>query len=323
MEIFSVKPSFYLFSVLMKKLLRNIIFFFIPIIVVIAILPVDKRLKYQGLKDDCFNHGIWIYDRLFNNEKPIDIAFIGSSHTINGINDKLINENIECGKVVNLGYCRLGRNLSYVFLKELLTQKHIKHLILEVREDEDRYSHPIFPYVANSRDVLLPNPFFNRDILADIWTHLSYKTEIFQDIIYKQEKYAPLSTNDFGIASSNDTATSTYLDEIALKRSVLKPPLTKLERNFHMNFARKYLSKISKLCNKNNVQISFLYLPAYGSPYEKPKEFETYSKYGEILIVPKNILENKNNWHDDGHLNQAGAKELSLWLSDHINNNWR
>ena len=27
----------------------------------------------------------------------------------------------------------------------------------------------------------------------------------------------------------------------------------KLERNFHMSFARKYLSKISKLCNKNNI----------------------------------------------------------------------
>lgn len=307
----------------MKKLLRNIIFFFIPVLVVIAILPVNKRLKYHGLKDDCFNHGIWIYDRLFNNENPIDIAFVGSSHTINGINDKLINENIEYGNVVNLGYCRLGRNLSYILLKELIAQKQIKNLILEVREDEDRYSHPIFPYVANSSDVLLPNPFFNRDIVADIWTHLSYKTEIFQDFIYKQEKDVPIMTNDFGFASSKDTATIVHLDAMALKRSIPKPPLTKLERNFHMSFARKYLLKISKLCNKNNIQITFLYLPSYGSPYEKPKEFETYSKYGEILLVPKNILENKNNWHDEGHLNQTGAKELSLWLSDQININLR
>ena len=305
----------------MKKLIRNIIFFLTPVLLIIIILPVNKRLVYKGLKGDCFNHGIWIYDRIFNNEKPIDIAFIGSSHTINGINDKLISENIDYGKAVNLGYCRLGRNLSYVLLKDLISQKKIKILILEVREDEDRYSHPIFPYVATSRDVLLPNPFFNRDILSDIWTHLTYKTEILQDYIYNQQKDTPLRNNDYGFASSKDTASSKFLDEIKLKRSIKKMTLTKFKRNFYMSFARKYLSKINELCKKNNIQIIFLYLPSYGYSIEKPKEFETYNKYGKVLIVPKFILENKNNWHDEEHLNQTGANELSIWISNQINKN--
>jgi hypothetical protein len=94
--------------------------------------------------------------------------------------------------------------------------------------------------------------------------------------------------------------------------------MSKLERDFHMNFARTYLSKIHKLCKENNIQITFLYIPAYASPLARPKEFETYSKYGNILIVPRYILENKNNWYDEGHLNQSGAKALSLWLIDQI-----
>ena len=64
----------------MKRLLRNIILFCVPLLVVLIILPVDKRSKYQGLEDDCFNHGIWIYDRVFNNKMhdvlPIAMAML-------------------------------------------------------------------------------------------------------------------------------------------------------------------------------------------------------------------------------------------------------
>lgn len=304
----------------MKKLIRNILVFIIPVIILISIIPVNNRFKYQGLKDDCFNHGIWIYDRIYNNENSIDVAFLGSSHTINGINDKLISDNIRFGQAVNLGYCRLGLNFNYVLLKEIISQKKIKHLILEVRENEDRYSHPIFPYIASSRDVMLPNPFFNRDILDDIWTHLAYKIEILQEIIYQNEKSVPISTIAYGFASSKDTASINLLDDIKLKRSVPKNPLTKFEKFFHGNFARVYLQKICKLCDENNIQITFLYLPSYGALFDKPEEYETYINYGVVLIPPTNILDNKNNWFDENHLNQTGADELSLWISGQINN---
>lgn len=304
----------------MKKLIKNIFIFLLPVLVIIVLMPVNNRFKYQELKDDCFNHGIWIYDRIYNNEKPVEVAFLGSSHTVNGINDQVISENIDCGEAVNLGYCRLGRNLSYVLLKELILKKNIKHLILEVNEDEDRYSHPIFPYIASSRDVMLPNPFFNRDIVFDIWTHLAYKIEILQDVVFQHEKEVYIRTNDYGFASSKDTASSALLDEIKIKRSVPRKPLTKMERDFHLNFARVYLKRINKLCDEHNIQITFLYLPSYGSPHANPKEYENYIQYGEILIPPKHILEKQTNWHDENHLNQTGANELSLWLSDKINN---
>lgn len=303
----------------MKKLIINTLLFLIPIVIFIIVLPNDKRLKYQGLEDDCFNHGIWIYDRIYNNDKPIDIAFMGSSHTLNGIDDSLISENIQLGEAVNLGYCRLGRNLSYVFLKDLIAEKQIKHLVLEVLEDEDRYSHPIFPYLASTHDVLFPPPFFNRDILSDLWTHFVYKTEILQDIIYKQEQSKPIRTVEYGFTTSQDTASVEYLDSIMQKRSKPEPLMSKFERDFHMNFARKYLSKINQICNKNNIQITFLYIPAYGSHLVKPKEIETYSKYGKVLIAPRQIFDDKNNWYDKGHLNHSGAKALSLWLINQIN----
>jgi hypothetical protein len=295
----------------MKKLIRNSVAFLIPILLVLVILPVNNRLKYQGLSDDCSNHGIWLHDRIHINETAIDIAFLGSSHTSNNINSQT---------AVNLGYCRFGRNFSYALLKEILSAKSIKHLVLEVDENEDRYSHPIFPFIASSKDVMLPNPFFNRDIFADMWMHLAYKVELLQDEIYKHEKAVPICQSNYGFEASPDTASVVLLDETKLKRSKVKKPLSQFEQRFHGNFARVYLKKIAKICAENNIQITFLYLPSYGRACHGPSEYEEFNKYGKILITPNYILENKSNWFDENHLNQNGAKELSVWLSEQINN---
>jgi len=307
----------------MKHFHRNIVLFLLPLLVLILIMPVNQRLKYIGLKHDCFNHGIWIYDRIFNNSKPIDVVFLGSSHTINGINDQLIEENIHNDQlaVVNFGYCRLGRNLDYVLLKEILKKKHPKYLFLEVREDEDRYSHPIFPYIASDKDVLFPWPFFDKNILSDIWTHFSYKIELFQDWIFFNTLEMPIRKNDFGFASSTDTASGKILNETKLKRNKPRPELTKPERDFHMSFARGYIKRIHKICKENHIKVVFLYLPSYGTSLNKPKEYDTYLKYGEVWIPPDQIMQNPAHWHDENHLNRAGAAQLSQWIADKIKKN--
>lgn len=303
----------------MKKLYKNTLLFLLPVWVIILVLPVNPRLKYVGLKHDCFNHGLWIYDRIYNHAKPIDIAFLGSSHTINGIDDRLIENKLNGRlKVVNFGYCRFGRNLDYVLLKEILKKKNPGYLFLEVRENEDYYSHPVFPYIASDKDVLFPYPFFDRDLLYDIWTHFSYKVELVQDRLFSKESSTPIRTNDFGFASSYDSAEAGLLDKVKLKRQIQGPEPTKLERDFHMAFPLGYLKRIHRLCATRKIKIVFLYLPSYGSPVKKPKEYKTYRKYGKVVIPPEQILQKQSNWHDENHLNQTGAKELSRWLADEI-----
>ena len=204
-------------------------------------------------------------------------------------------------------------------LKEILKKKHPKYLFLEVRENEDYYSHPIFPYVASDKDVLFPWPFFDRDILSDIWTHFSYKIELIQDRLFTKALSTPFRKNDFGFASSPDTASGKSLNEIKKKQNRPGKKLTPFERNFHMSFARGYLKRIDKLCTKNSIKIIFLYLSSYGTSLSKPKEYKTYLKYGEVWIPPLQIMQNTDYWHDVNHLNRAGAKAISLWLAGKIN----
>ena len=305
----------------MKKLFRNILLFLVPVLVLILFLPVHPRLKYIGLKHDCFNHAIWVYDRIFNNPKPVNIAFLGSSHTINGIDDSLIEHRLmENVSVVNFGYCRLGRNLSYVLLKELLKKKHPEYVFLEVREDEDYFSHPVFPYLASDRDVLFPHLFFDEKILSDIWLHFSYKVELLQDVLFSENILVPVRTNNFGYAVSSDTASPTALQQVLRKQRKPVSKQTSLIRDFHLSFARGYLKKIHNLCTRRKIKLIFLYLPSYDTSLSlrKPKEYSTYQKYGKVWIPPERILTKQDNWHDEGHLNREGSRELSMWLAGEI-----
>ena len=79
----------------MKQILLKIALFFgllaIPL-VALFILPYSEEFAYHYVEHDCYNHGAWIYDRIVHNQAPIDIAFVGSSHTIHAFQDKKMEE---------------------------------------------------------------------------------------------------------------------------------------------------------------------------------------------------------------------------------------
>lgn len=133
----------------MRKFIIHTLLFLIPVAGVAIVLlfsPTDKKRAYHYLTNDCEGRGAWLYRRIFESKQPIDLAFLGSSHTINGINDTLINQELakdqRAMQTVNLGYCRLGRDLTYVLMQHVLAQKNTRNFIIEVLPDENPYSHP-------------------------------------------------------------------------------------------------------------------------------------------------------------------------------------
>lgn len=302
----------------MKRLIVHIVLFLLPILIGLIFIPVSKRSMFLGLKDDCFNHGIWIHDRIFNNPEPVDILFLGSSHTINGINDKLISEKLSSRQAINFGYCRLGRNLEYSLLKTILSEKKIKKLVIEVREGENWFSHPVFPFIADDKDVYLANPLFNSNLIKDMWKHTAYKLELFQERIYLQSDSVPYNMNNFGFASHADTISSEYLKKIKLKNTGPKKEMSRLEQDYRYTYSRIYIKKIVQICREESIKIYFVYLPSYGTNRSEPREMKIYEKFGPVLIPPKEIYENVYFWFDENHLNLAGAEELSEWITANL-----
>lgn len=305
----------------MRKVIRYIVWFFLPVALTVILIPIGKKYRYQSLENDCMNQASWIYDRIFNNETPVDIAFLGSSHTINGINDMLIDSMLSAEEtnVVNLGYCRLGRNLDYVLLKDLLKQKRPRIILTEVRGDEDWFSHPMFPYLADGLDVFLPTVFYNRDLFADYYIAFTFKLQLFQDILFNRIRPAAINKNLYGFATPGDTASNEVLIKAMERNAQPRKKTGKVMRIINMSFSRSYLKKVADLCRKNQIDLYFIYLPHYAPLYKQPLEYETYQKYGKIIYLSDSILNDPNNWYDDEHLNQTGASKLGGWLARELN----
>ena len=165
--------TIHLLSVLMKRFLKNITVFFVPVligIVLLFVIPVDKKFSYQFVKGECNNIASWIYYRTFENQKNIDVVFSGASHFACGIMDEMIENELNEGKtvntsVVNFGYCRAGRDVQYIMLKDVFKRKNPKILVIEVTEDEPRKSHPVFPFLAETDDLFGSFVFFNQRFL--------------------------------------------------------------------------------------------------------------------------------------------------------------
>ena len=302
----------------MGKLFFRLFLFLLPVGVILVLLPVQTRMKFLALKDDCFNHGIWVHDRFAKNDKPVDIAFLGSSHTVNGIDDRLIEQLLDTLKtglyVANFGYCRLGKNFNFSLLSSILKKKKTRFVVLEVREDEDRYSHPIFPFIASTKEVLLAYPFFNPHLFSDIGKHLSYKLELCKDQWFQKTGEVPFVSDDYGFSAFADTASPEKLNAIKLRKAKPKASLSNFERDFYMAFPREYLARIARLCRDNDVSLVFLYMPSFAGR-KLPLEHETYLNYGPVLIPPDSILENTALWFDGEHLNIAGAQAISTWVA--------
>ena len=305
----------------MKRVFFNILLFLLPLVVLIYLIPFERRQRFIQLKEDCSWHGIWFFDRIHHNDTPVDVAFFGSSHTINGIMDDFIENqlNVPSIHVVNFGYCRYGVNIYPVLLKEILRSKKPKILFLEVREDENRYSHPVFPYIADANDIFLSTPFFNRDLVRDYFNSFLYRLQLLKVQYFKKDSIVPVRTGDFGFMGSKDTASRAFLEKVKLEHMNPKVTLNPAERYFYMTYPRIYLKKLSELCIENNIRLSFLYIPEFGSNEKEPLEMMAYRKYGDVLIPPREIFEDPGNWGDENHLNRAGAEKLSKWVAGQIN----
>jgi hypothetical protein len=311
----------------MKKFILHILLFLVPLVIggfVFFSMPTNTKRAYHYLTDDCEGRGAWIYRRVFELKRPIDIAFLGSSHTINGINDTLINQQLMTDSlppisVCNLGYCRLGRDLTYVMMKHIIQQKNTKTFIIEVLPDENPFSHPVFPFLADIKDVVNPQTIVNRSYPNNLYNAAISRIMYFRQDLFKDSlvyKYG--LREEFGFSTNAFTADTNQLNQNKIRRIKNQGNSFTWTRRINLPLSRKWLANINTLAINNGVKIIFLYIPPYGSPEKTPIEMDTYLSYGEVWIAPDSIFTNKKNWYDQEHLNVAGAYSLSTWVANQL-----
>lgn len=302
----------------MRRFYLNIFFFLFPLIVLFYLFPIERRAKFEGLKNDCYNHAIWIYDRIFLNPAQIDIAFIGSSRTINAVDDGLLENLLGEACVSNLGYCRLGMNLQYIIIRDLLSVKNPKEIVLEVREEESYVSHPVFPNLAKEEDILFSYPFFNESYFNDYVEFTEYKLQLVQEKILDNRTSVVNHKETHGYTEAILFASQEELDSAKSKSERGIKSSDGIYHNLQMQFPEFYLEKIVSLCRENKIALKFLYLPSFGNGGKLPAELKLYHQYGKVLLAPNEIFATKKNWRDANHLNYLGAEALTRWLKTQL-----
>lgn len=307
----------------MKQILLKLgLFFSLLIIPIITffMLPYSDEFAYHYIENDCYNHGSWIYDRINHNPAPIDVAFIGSSHTIHAIQDKKIEELLSQNlHITNLGYCRYGRNIEYLIMKMLLEHKSPKLIVIEVHEDEEKNSHDIFPYLAETKDLLLPPTALDRDYFSDLFHGGSARIEYFKAKYIFRKTYTEPTSELYGYAATDRTASKTELDESKkLWQNRLNRTNPEIIEKIQAKFPLAYLNEMMNILQKKNIPFMFIYLPESGSSLQEPKFASQYQELAPLIIPPQNIFNEDSNWMDASHLNDKGSKILSTWLVGQI-----
>jgi hypothetical protein len=303
------------------KLLLFFCFFIIPLILLFR-MPYTEAFSFNFISGDCYNHGAWIYDRIVRNSTPVDIAFIGSSHTIHAFQEKKLEEMLcSPSHAVNLGYCRSGRNFEYALLKILLAHKTPKVIVIEVTETESRYSHDIFPYIASAKDLLLPATIYNRDFFPDVFNGTLARLEFFKSRYLFHSKI-PDGTNElFGYGADSRTVSDVELrDNIAAWKKRFSRYEPAFIKKIAFTFPFSYLGKSLRMLKDRNIRVIFVYLPEYGSKLPAPEFSGYYEQNSKLLLPPKGIIEDASNWMDGKHLNDKGSELLTEWFAGELNN---
>lgn len=309
----------------MKKFVKKIVLFSLPVLIglgFIFFIKTNREFCYNYVKGDCDQRGKLLYKRIYEDNRKIDYLFVGSSKTWNDINDELLENLINKPddyhyKLYNVGYCRFGRNLDYLFCKEFAKRNRLKKIFLEVRPDESTNSHPIFPYLANGKEVMEGFLAMNGDVFSEIYNHLLMNMNYFRCII-ALETTEKNTTNPFlhGYNNIERTIPEKELDEYYEKEKKTISEINTGSVNYR--FSNYYLNKIKKLCDAKEIELVFVYLPSYANLHKTPAFKSEYEKSGRIILAPDSIFNNKKYWKDVAHFNSFGATAYTKFLATQL-----
>jgi len=313
----------------MKKTLSNIaLFSLIPLLFLIAIfiIPVNRKYAYNFvIRGGCEGRSSWIYQRMFDSDSAIDVAFIGSSHTMSAVNDELTEKHFNDSthrnyKFVNLGYCGFGRDFHYLITKDLLEHKKVRCIVLELNEAESQFGNGSFPNVAATSDLFGAPIAFNRSYFPDLYKGLLLRIQYFRELVTKEnlQRDLPIPESRFGFNGTDRNADLQQLEDAKRKNYGPQKLTIPFVEDGLNSYAMAYVHRIVALAEKYNVQICFLYLPEYGFPLHAEDLKNTYGRYGKIIIPDMQVLDTPTNWCDKGHLNTKAANSYSNTLANEL-----
>jgi hypothetical protein len=284
----------------------------------------------------------WIFERIHFDRTPIDLVFIGTSHTQSGINSERVESALRSNgsiiNVVNFAVPHLGRDLQFLLLREAIKHRNVKHVVVELQESEARAPHPGFQHLAPVKDLLqspliLNTGYFEnfsrlpqRQLALFLRSRFSalYELQSSFDPIHYEGPHWDDTYRLHGINTPRLKANSVAELERAARdlwavferKQSLARKLTVPTQRYSLleRYNQFYLEEMLTLASRQGVGITFLYLPFFRGP-ENPKDYQFLASRGPILS-PTEVLADPSSWQNVDHLNFPGANSLSDWVGN-------
>lgn len=314
------------------------------LLVLVSLLPHDPYVRFQQLSHESVHYQRvkWIYERIHFDQQPIDIAFIGTSHTQSGVNSAIVEAALAAQgdqrRVVNFAVPHLGRDLEYLVARELLESRHLDTLVVEVQQVESRSPHPGFQRLATVADIVSAPLFINTGEVDNLARLPMRQLELFAKTErpdwfgiqagFLPEKYEGAHFDDtYRLHGMDKPRTEVHLRayfdkeliniraDMAEKRATAAhyAKLGPLDNALY-RYNDIYLDKLVALAQRHSVKLVFMYLPFLGAS-PTPERQAWFAQQGQV-IVPLAVIGDEKLWLNADHLNFDGAKALSAWLGE-------
>lgn len=328
----------------MKKFILRFLLFLLPLgagVVYLLANEMPHEYAFNEVQKD-IRTGNWFYNRIYQSDAPVDLAFVGSSKTLCNVHDALIQHHLTTRyhidiQVANCGMNWFGNNLQWVLMRDIIQHKQPRYMVIEVGFDMKAESHRLFPLLAHTADILdapLINPSYVPDIGKAVWNRWLYQHEDLLNIVHQYDSIPTdsLHSSLMWWATLPITAEALARDSVA-EPAILQRALERgstrtaaLPQNFPMTWGyalekwapKAYYQQMAELCRQHNIHLIFLYLPTYGIQQSSPRDAEFYQTLGELWLPPDSVFRNPHNYFDPDHLNQNGAVQLADWLSERL-----
>lgn len=289
------------------KIILPILLFFLVLEVAIRKIPNDYQLKKDYLNE---------------NAAEINTLILGSSHTFYGLNPEYFSQ-----KTFNAAYVSQSLDLDYEILRKYdLKLKNLKTVIipisyfslfetLETDVEKWRIKNYVIYYDLENTYQLL-------DHFESLDNHIALNVKKIIKYYVLNKSYITSSYLGWG-TNFNSKNKKTLNSAFTAKKHTAK--------NFNLYDENiKSLQKIVTLCRKNKVKVIFITTPTHASYYHNlnknqlEKTTKTISKFVKnnsnceyINMLTSDKFTNED-FYDADHLNEIGAKKLSLFLNKFV-----
>ena len=309
-------------------------------------LPADRYLRFQQLDDTQQYRARWIYERIHFDPTPIDIAILGPSRTLYGVNAPLLEKALAARgygglHAANLSLPDPGFDLTKALAEEVVAYKHPKVVIVGATEQLSRRGHPAFKDLADVDDLVtapvVGNRFYFENLVRAAYRQIQIAAIGLDPAFFGYDRgfdparYAriPADTTfderlpDGHVVDHTSIRTEAFLDADRAKfvRGI-QPPLLH-GRLFPVEFSISLdgYAGVARAAHSSGAQLYFLYQGYFKGP-QQPQEQGFYQGLGPV--IPANWGSGDYRlFSDSRHRNRPGAAVLTQGLADWLASRWR